>query len=51
MEREKQKFLIELPKDLATRFRVKVTQKYGRYKGNVNAAFTEAVKKWVEGER
>jgi len=33
--------------ELVTRFRLKVTRKYGRYRGNVGKAFTEAMRDWV----
>jgi len=33
--------------ELVTRFRLKVTREYSRYRGNVGKAFTEAMRDWV----
>lgn len=42
------KFNIELLDELATEFRIKIVKIRGSLRGNMDWAFTEAVRCWVE---
>jgi len=44
-------FNVELPEDLARKFKVKVTDKFGQYRGNVSRAFMEAIELWLKKEQ
>jgi len=41
-------FNIELDEELSRDFKSKVIQKYGKLRGNLEKAFTEAVEDWVK---
>ena len=42
------KFNIEIPDELASKFRIKLIQLRGNLRGNMDWAFAEAVQCWVE---
>lgn len=43
-------FQCRMDDELAKEFQIKIIQKYGKYRGKLNEAFTEAVRDWVEKE-
>jgi len=44
------KFNVEVDDELAKEFKMKIIEKYGTLRGNINKAFEEAIKSWIKEE-
>ena len=42
------KFNVEVDDELAKEFKMKIIEKYGTLRGNINKAFEEAIKSWIK---